>query len=135
MDQAQGEPALLFAGKESDVVLAEYNTLRTELLQRTGTRSQLINLLLTAFGAVLGAAALTPQGSALLLLYPLLALALLNGYLSNSLKIQRIKQYLVHPLEDYVQTNLPTAAKEQLFRWHTTYQPVEKVALGLLFSC
>ena len=84
MDQAQSEPTLLFAGKESDVVLAEYNTLRTELLQRTGTRSQLINLLLTAFGAVLGAAALTSQGSTLLLLYPLLALALLNGYLSNS---------------------------------------------------
>jgi len=44
----------VFEGKECDLLLTEYNTLRTELLQRVSTRDQIVFLSLTVFGTFLG---------------------------------------------------------------------------------
>ena len=115
----------LFAGKESDFLLAEYDTLRAELLQRTSTRSQIINLALTAFGAVLGAAAIGSQGIYFLMLYPLVALFLLNSYLSNSLKIQRIGDYIKDHIEKYARDNLPSPVGS-IFSWQDYYDKQSK---------
>ena len=63
----------IFEGKESDLLLAEYTTLRTELLQRFSTRHQLMSLTLTIFGTFLGFTAFGSKSIDFVLLYPVLA--------------------------------------------------------------
>jgi len=66
--------------KSSDFILAEYTTLRTELLQRVSTRYQIMALALSAFSAILAVQAFgvgSAGGIYLVLLYPILAFFLL----------------------------------------------------------
>ncbi|HEY6543084.1 MAG TPA: hypothetical protein VIZ18_19235 [Ktedonobacteraceae bacterium] len=80
-----------------DIVLAEYNTLRTELLQRLATRYQIMGLAFSAFAAILAVQAFgagSQAGLYLVLLYPILAFFLLNVYISNSRHMHTIEMYV-----------------------------------------
>lgn len=107
----------VFDGKESDLLLAEYNTLRAELLQRFSTRHQLMSLTLTVFGTFLGFTAFGSKSIYFVLLYPVLAFFMSNVYLFNILKIERITYY-VKTIEEYVSENSVSGFGE-IFRWQT----------------
>lgn len=80
-----------------DIVLAEYNTLRMEFLQRLATRYQIMGLAFSAFSAILAVQAFgagSAAGLYLVLLYPLLAFFLLNVYISNSRHMRTIQVYI-----------------------------------------
>ncbi len=107
----------IFEDKESDLLLAEYNTLRTELLQRFSTRHQLMSLTLTIFGTFLGFTAFGSKSIDFVLLYPVLAFFMSNVYLSNILKIDKITYY-VKTIEEYVSGN-SAAGFGKIFGWQT----------------
>ena len=106
-----------------DIVLAEYNTLRTELLQRLATRYQIMGLAFSAFAAILAVQAFgagSAAGLYLVLLYPILAFFLLNVYVSNSSHMRTIEVYIKLNIEANVIQKLPSPFKEK-FGWQTYY--------------
>jgi hypothetical protein len=107
----------VFDGNESDLLLAEYNTLRTELLQRVSTSHQLISLTLTVFGTFLGFVAFNSKSIYFVLLYPVLAFFMSNVYFSNILIIERITDY-VKTIEKYVSENSASGIGK-IFGWQT----------------
>src|SRR5260370_21743022 len=107
----------IFEDKESDLLLAEYNTLRTELLQRFSTRHRLMSLTLTVFGTFLGFTAFGSKSIDFVLLYPVLAFFMSNVYLSNILKIERITDY-VKTIDKYVSQN-SASGFGKFFSWQT----------------
>ncbi|GAC1429884.1 MAG: hypothetical protein NVS4B1_09810 [Ktedonobacteraceae bacterium] len=118
-----GEKEPLFAASTSDFVLAEYNTLRTELLQRLSTRYQIMALTFTAFSAILAVQAFggnNVMNTYLVLLYPILTFFLLNTYISNSRRINRIEDYIIHT-ENFVKCSLAVPAREH-FGWLNYYE-------------
>lgn len=112
-----------------DIVLAEYNTLRTELLQRVATRYQIMGLAFSAFAAILAVQAFgagNQAGLYLVLLYPILAFFLLNVYISNSSHM--------HTIEEYIKINIEACIKSELnapfqanFGWQTYYDSGNRV--------
>lgn len=120
-----------------DIVLAEYNTLRTELLQRLATFYQIMGLAFSAFAAILAVQAFgagSAAGLYLVLLYPLLAFFLLNVYLSNSSHMRTIEVYIKVNIEANVRKQLPSPFNEK-FGWQTHYDdPKGYLRKGQLFS-
>lgn len=122
-DKKNGDDGNPIVKQTVDIVLAEYNALRTELLQRVATRYQIMGLAFSAFSAILAVQAFgagSAAGLYLVLLYPLLAFFLLNVYLSNSRHM--------HTIENYIKTNIEACIKEELkspfkenFGWQTHY--------------
>jgi hypothetical protein len=109
--------------KPADFLLAEYNTLRTELLQLFSTRYQIITLAFSGFSAVLAVQAFgvaNTGGLYLLLLYPILAFFLLNIYVTNARRIGRIEKYLKEDIEACVKYHIDLPIK-QAFGWQTYY--------------
>lgn len=106
-----------------DIVLAEYNTLRTELLQRLATRYQIMGLAFSAFSAILAVQAFgagSAAGLYLVLLYPLLAFFLLNVYISNSRHMRTIEMYIKIRIETCLKDELKRPFGEN-FGWQTYY--------------
>jgi hypothetical protein len=106
-----------------DIVLAEYNTLRAELLQRVATRYQIMGLAFSAFSAILAVQAFGAGNAAglyLVLLYPILAFFLLNVYISNSRRMQTIEKYIKTNIEACIKEELKSPFKEN-FGWQTYY--------------
>lgn len=106
-----------------DIVLAEYNTLRTELLQRLATRYQIMGLAFSAFAAILAVQAFGTGNAAglyLVLLYPLLAFFLLNVYISNSRHMRTIQMYIKTQIEAYIIKELKPPFDGK-FGWQTYY--------------
>ena len=120
-----------------DIVLAEYNTLRTELLQRLATRYQIMGLAFSAFAAILAVQAFGAGNAAglyLVLLYPLLAFFLLNVYISNSSHMRTIEMYIKINIEACVIQELTPPFKGN-FGWQTHYDdPKSGLRKGQLFS-
>lgn len=120
-----------------DIVLAEYNTLRTELLQRLATRYQIMGLAFSAFAAILAVQAFGAGNAAglyLVLLYPLLAFFLLNVYISNSSHMRTIEVYIKINIEASVRKGLNPPFKEK-FGWQTHYdEPKSGLRKEQLFS-
>lgn len=106
-----------------DIVLAEYNTLRTELLQRLATRYQIMGLAFSAFSAILAVQAFgagSAAGLYLVLLYPLLAFFLLNVYISNSRHMRTIQMYIKLRIEACLIAELKPPFSGN-FGWQTYY--------------
>src|SRR5450755_5187558 len=106
-----------------DFVLAEYNTLRAELLQRVATRYQIMALAFSAFSAILAVQAFgagSAAGLYLVLLYPILAFFLLNVYLANSRHMNSIERYITKNIEACIREKLQPPFKEN-FGWQTHY--------------
>ena len=109
--------------KPADFLLAEYNTLRAELLQLFSTRYQILALGFSAFSAVLAVQAFgagSAGGVYVVLLYPVLAFFLLNVYISNSRRASRIEKYIKETIEACVKENIGLPVKMR-FGWQTYY--------------
>ncbi len=76
-----------------ELVVAEYTTLRDEIVKRIEIQHQLISLALIAPGTVLAIGFQTSSAS-LMLVYPLLGMFLSAVWLSNSFAIYDIAAYL-----------------------------------------
>ena len=125
--QEDNEGKELVVKQTVDIVLAEYNTLRTELLQRLATRYQIMGLAFSAFAAILAVQAFgagSQAGLYLVLLYPLLAFFLLNVYISNSSLMRTIEVYIKLNIEASVIRKLPSPFKEKL-GWQSHYDDPE----------
>ena len=112
-----------------DIVLAEYNTLRTELLQRVATRYQIMGLAFSAFAAILAVQAFgagSQAGLYLVLLYPILAFFLLNVYISNSSHMRTIEEYIRINIEACIREELNPPFKDN-FGWQTYYDNGDRV--------
>ncbi len=79
--------------------LAEYQSLREEILHRMSMRGQTIGFTLLAAGAMIGAGVQVPQGASLLLLYPILALFLALGWLGITRRVYRVARYIREQIE------------------------------------
>jgi hypothetical protein len=112
-----------------DIVLAEYNTLRAELLQRIATRYQIMGLAFSAFAAILAVQAFgagNQAGLYLVLLYPILAFFLLNVYIANSRHMRTIEEYIKKKLEAPIKSELNPPFQEN-FGWQTYYDNDSRV--------
>lgn len=74
--------------------LAEYSALRTEIINRSDAERSLVNLNLTASGALAGVAAANPQSAGLMIVLPFLSAALGLLFLDHELRIHRIAGYM-----------------------------------------
>lgn len=135
-DQNTGTPQNEDNGKSNpvveqtvDIVLAEYNTLRTELLQRLATRYQIMGLAFSAFAAILAVQAFgagSEAGLYLVLLYPILAFFLLNVYIANSRPMRLMEDYIKKRIEASIIEELNSPFKEN-FGWQTYYDDGNRV--------
>lgn len=80
------------------LVVAEYSSLRTEILKLIELQAQLVSLSVLAVGTVLGVAIQT-KNSSLAFVYPLLSLILGIAWLNHSHAISRCAAYLSQELE------------------------------------
>ena len=94
---------------ENANILAEYQTLREDILKRMEFRYQLINLLLVVAGAFFTLGLQPNISSSVLLIYPILALFLTAGWAHNGVVMVKIGNYLREELE----------VKTVGLKWHT----------------
>jgi hypothetical protein len=83
-------------GKD-DFLLHQYDSLRTEILQRVATRYTIITITLTVFGA-----AFVIQNTILPLLFPVLALVMLNIYIANAYGTRKAANFIRDAIETQV---------------------------------
>lgn len=86
---------------ENSNILAEYQTLRDDILKRIDFRYRLINLLLVVAGTffTLGLGLEPGISASVLLIYPILALFLAAGWAHNGVVMVRIGQYIKDHIE------------------------------------
>ena len=84
-----------------ELVSEEYKALRDEIVKRIEIDHRILSLSLIALGAVL-TAGLETQRAIPILIYPVLELALVFVWVSNSVRINNIRQYIKNEIEDYV---------------------------------
>lgn len=82
---------------KDDFLLHEYDSLRTEILQGISTRYTIITITLTAFGA-----SFVIQNTILPLLFPVLALVMMNIYIANSYSTRRAADFIKKHIETQV---------------------------------
>jgi hypothetical protein len=82
--------------------MAEYNTLRSEILQRIGFRFQLINLILIVAGTFLTAGVQPDIPASVLLVYPLLSLFLTASWVHNGIVLAQIGRYIKDHIESKI---------------------------------
>lgn len=102
--------------------LAQYESLRTEILERTKTQNQLVSLSLIGIGTILTLGTRTHALSSFLLLlaYPYLAMFLAIGWASNSSSINDLAVFL-RQLESRIYGNLGSRERG----WETR-RPIER---------
>lgn len=106
-----------------ELVVAEYTSLRGEIVKRIEIQHQLISLALIAPGTVL-ALGFQTNSSSLLLVYPLLGMFLSAVWLSNS--------FAIHDLAAYLQSHIqPPAGKDHAI-WEQFRVSTDTRHLGLL---
>src|SRR6266436_590503 len=89
-------------GNESpdrEMLLAEFQTLRTEILQRNNTQWNIFALQLTAAAVVFSFALSNSSHTGFLLVLPVVTYALCGRYASQHLGINKIGQYIRDVLE------------------------------------
>ena len=115
------EEADKHADPTRDDVAIEYNTLRSEILQRIGLRYQFISMTLTIAGVFLGFGVTDGK---IALIYPPLAAFLAMAWLQNELRIQNLATYIRLHLEPLT-PNL---------EWETYLQAQRDRTKGTFFS-
>jgi hypothetical protein len=107
----------------------EYNTLRTELLNRLGSRQQIVSVTLTLVGAFSGIGWTT--GAIVLLLYPIIALLLAAGWAQNEIKIRQLSNYI----RDHLESALPGLGWERYSRERDRVGawPLDVLSVGGIF--
>ena len=82
---------------KDDFLLHQYDSLRSEILQRIATRYTIITITLTAFGA-----AFVIQNTILPLLYPAVALVMMNIYIANAYGTRKASDFIKNSIESQV---------------------------------
>ena len=89
------------SGVEKDLVVAEYNNLRAEIVSRLGIRYHMIQFALAGLGTLL-TISFSSHNAFLLLSYPALALVLSVTYITNSYESRRMAHYIKEKIESRV---------------------------------
>jgi hypothetical protein len=84
---------------EKDFALAEYSTLREEILKRIELQNQILNLTLIIAGTMISVGFQLTNGPIILLIYPPIALVLSAGWEQNNLRIRQIGIYIRERVE------------------------------------
>jgi hypothetical protein len=85
--------------REQTNILAEYQTLRDDILKRIEFRYQLINLVLVVAGTFLTVGLQFDNSATILLVYPILALFLAAGWAHNGVVMVKIGRYIRDNIE------------------------------------
>ena len=93
---AQATPDNKLIDKD-DFLLHQYDSLRTEILQRVATRYTIITITLTVFGG-----SFIIQNTILPLLFPVLALVMLNIYIANAYGTRKAADFIKDAIETQV---------------------------------
>jgi hypothetical protein len=88
--------------KDKTIILEEYQALRNEILKRIEFRYQIINIILIVFGTFLSVGVQSNVLVPVLLVYPILALFLVSGWVYNGVILKRIGVYI----RENIETNL-----------------------------
>jgi hypothetical protein len=88
---------------ENDFLLHEYDSLRSEIVQRLSVRFTIITITMTAFAAAFAFSfSSTSIGVFLLLGYPTLSLLFMGSYIANSYGIRKLEKYINDVIEHKV---------------------------------
>lgn len=105
-----------------EVLLAEYNCLKSEQAQRIGFRDNLLYVTLGVFGAVVSFAVSAPSHYYALLVIPWVCLILGWTYVVNDEKISSIGRYIRYKLVDKVREHTGHEDLETLFGWEIAHR-------------
>jgi hypothetical protein len=91
----------------NELIVAEYNSLSTELNSRQGIRYQMVQFAVAALGALLTVSSVDIQNHLNLLIfaYPILDLSLSLIYITNAIESRRIKDYIKTRIEALPELN------------------------------
>jgi len=109
-------------GSSLEVLLAEYNCLKSEQAQRIGFRDNLLYVTLGVFGAVVSFAVSDPAHYYALLVIPWVCLILGWTYVVNDEKISSIGRYIRYTLVDKVKEHTRHEDLETLFGWEIAHR-------------
>jgi len=115
---------LAMSDKDSalEILLAEYNCLKSEQAQRIGFRDNLLYVTLGVFGGVVSFAVSDPSHYYALLVVPWVCLILGWTYVVNDEKISAIGRYIRYQLVDKVKEQTGYADLETLFGWEIAHR-------------
>ncbi|MEW6716235.1 MAG: hypothetical protein AB1345_01840 [Chloroflexota bacterium] len=105
---------------EFQMVKAEYDTLREEILKRIDIRHQIVSLHLIIAGTFLSFGLQKDASPYILLVYPILTMFIAAGWARNDIRIGHIGAYLRDHYEvmtDYVRWETHRQAKDVKRRW------------------
>lgn len=105
-----------------NVLLAEYDKLKSEQAQRIGFRDNLLYVTLGLFGTVVSFAVSDPANYYALLVVPWICLILGWTYIVNDEKISAIGRYIRYKLVDKVKENTGYDDLETLFGWEIAHR-------------
>ena len=105
-----------------EVLLAEYNCLKSEQTQRIGFRDNLLYVTLGVFGAVVSFAVSDPAHYYALLVIPWVCLILGWTYVVNDEKISSMGRYIRHKLVDKIKEHTGYDDLETLFGWEIAHR-------------
>ncbi|MDJ0706569.1 MAG: hypothetical protein QNJ46_25140 [Leptolyngbyaceae cyanobacterium MO_188.B28] len=105
-----------------DVLLAEYNTLKSEQAARIGFRDNLLYVTLGVFGATVSFAVSDPNHTYAFLVIPWVSIILGWTYLVNDQKISALGQYIRHTLVERVKEQTGYANVEAIFGWEIAHR-------------
>ena len=105
-----------------EVLLAEYNCLKSEQAQRIGFRDNLLYVTLGVFGAVVSFAVSDPTHYYALLVIPWVCLILGWTYVVNDEKISSLGRYIRYTLVDKVKEHTGHEDLETLFGWEIAHR-------------
>lgn len=123
--------ALQMSNKETHTeMLAEYATLRSEILKRMDMRQQMLTFTLVIAGTVLSFGVQTDVSPMVLLFYPILALFLATAWTQSDTRIWDIAEYI----KNHIETNLSGLNWENYVYYKNQtrrVRPLELTAVGV----
>ena len=93
-EKSPGQSGELGQVEDTTGMVTEYQALRSEILKRIEFRYQLINLILIVAGTFLTVGLQPNISASMLLVYPILALFLVAGWVHNGVATLRIARYI-----------------------------------------
>jgi hypothetical protein len=85
--------------EDKTLILEEYQALRNEILKRLEFRYQLINIIVVVSGTFLSVGIQPNVPTSVLLVYPILALFLISGWVYNGVILTQIGKYIRENIE------------------------------------
>ena len=80
--------------EKTSLIVAEYNSLRGEIVSRIGIRQNLLSLTLLVFGTLMGASLQPKINTSILLIYPIISSFLSISWVYNDLRIKQLANYI-----------------------------------------